>query len=392
MISVTAAKEIISAQIVPLTPLTLPLADAAGLTLAADVYASTDIPGYEQSSMDGYAIVFANKNASLKVTGEMPAGTNALINIGQQEAVRIFTGAPLPAGADTVVMQEKVSIDKGILTVLDDQLQQGSNVRRKGAEVTAGALAIQQGSFLSPAAIGFLAGIGQTEVAVYPTPSISIIVTGNELQDPGQPLGFGQVYQSNSYMLQAALRTAGITNVQVIKAADDKNTLQQILAAALQQSDVVLLTGGVSVGDYDFVVSAATGCGVQQHFHKVKQKPGKPLYFGTLGNKLVFGLPGNPASVLSCFYQYVLPALEALSLKPASVQTIRTPLAAAYTKNAGLTHFLKGNYKDGLAWPLGAQESFRLSTFAQANCLICLDEDRTTYQAGDEVTVYLLPF
>jgi len=392
MISVSDAKQIIRQQARRLPAVRLPLSQAAGHTLAADVFATTDIPGYQQSSMDGYAFVFTDKSSPLQIKGELPAGATTPLTIGKQEAVRIFTGAPLPSGADTVVMQEKVSIDNGILTILDEQLQAGHNVRPQGAEIKKGALAMQEGCLLSPAAIGFLAGIGETAVAVYPTPVISLIITGNELQEPGQALAFGQVYQSNSYMLEAALRAAGIHQLNIFKAADDLHALQQTLTTALRQSQVVLLTGGVSVGDYDFVVAAANACGVQQQFHKVKQKPGKPLYFGTLDHKLVFGLPGNPASVLSCFYQYVLPALEAMTVKPASVQTIKAPLAAAYTKNAGLTHFLKGNYTDGKAWPLGAQESFRLSTFAQANCLIGLDEERTHYEAGDVVTVYLLPF
>lgn len=392
MISVTAAKTIISEKAKKLAPVSIKLQNAAGHILAASVYSSIDIPAYEQSSMDGYAIAFADKDQILTITGEMPAGAALQLTIGKGQATRIFTGGPLPAGADTVVMQEKVNVDNGRLSVLDDQLQQGSNVRNKGAEVQKGALAMQEGCYLSPAAIGFLAGIGVTEVPVYPMPSVHIILTGNELQEPGQPLAFGQVYQSNSYMLEAALRNLGIQHIQISKAADELAALQEVLSTALQSADIVLLTGGVSVGDYDFVVPAATNCGVQQAFHKVKQKPGKPLYFGITPRTLVFGLPGNPSSVLSCFYQYVVPAIEKMSQKPQQVKTAKAPLATAYQKNAGLTHFLKGNYEAGKAWPLGAQESFRLSSFAQANCLICLEEERMTFNAGDEVTVYLLPF
>lgn len=370
----------------------MPLHEAAGHTLAEDIYATTDIPAYEQSSMDGYAFSFADKDQPLTIIGEMAAGATTQLIIQPGQATRIFTGGPLPIGADTVVMQEKVSVDNGILTIQDDQLQQGGHVRNKGAEVSNGALAIHQGCYLTPAAIGFLAGIGETEVKVYPAATVSIIITGNELIEPGQSLGFGQVYQSNSYMLDTALRSAGISQVIAAREADDPVALQRVLENALQQTDVVLLTGGVSVGDYDFVVQAAAKCGVEQAFHRVKQKPGKPLYFGTLNNKLVFGLPGNPSSVLSCFYQYVLPALDLLSQRPSSIQSTVARLGSDYQKNAGLTHFLKGNYKEGKAWPLGAQESFRLSSFAQANCLIQLAEEQTVFREGDEVTVYLLPF
>jgi molybdopterin molybdotransferase len=151
------------------------------------------------------------------------------------------------------------------------------------------------------------------------------------------------------------------------------------------------LTGGISVGDYDFVLQAATECGVTKLFHKIKQRPGKPLYFGKKENKLVFGLPGNPSSVLTCFYQYVIPALEKLSKRKIGLQTLKIPLAKLFQKNAGLTHFLKGFYDGKTAMPLDAQESFRLSSFAKANCLIQIDEDITSLKEGELVDVYLLP-
>ena len=391
MISVSEAKAIIAESITALSPAELPLTEAAHHVLAHDVIATIDIPAFEQSSMDGYAIRFADKDSSLKINGEMTAGTAENLSINAGEAARIFTGAPLPNGADTVVMQEKTVIQNNQLYLQDEGLKQGSNVRNKGAEIKAGSLAIQQGSYLSPAAIGFLAGIGVTKLAVYPMPSVCIIVTGKELQTPGNVLSAGQVYESNSYSLRAALQQAGINNAKVIQADDDLDVLKTILADALINSDAVLLTGGVSVGDYDFVIEATKQCGVQQGFHKVKQRPGKPLYFGMKNAKPVFGLPGNPSSVLSCFYHYVLPALEGLSNKKNSLQKVSSSLTKNFNKLKGLTHFLKGHYENGNVAPLDAQESFRLSSFAQANCLICLEEDRADYNAGETVDVYLLP-
>jgi len=391
MISVSEAKAIIAESITALSPAELPLTEAAHHVLAHDVIATIDIPAFEQSSMDGYAIRFADRDSSLKISGEMTAGTAENLSINAGEAARIFTGAPLPNGADTVVMQEKTVIQNNQLYLQDEGLKQGSNVRNKGAEIKAGSLAIQQGSYLSPAAIGFLAGIGVTKLAVYPMPSVCIIVTGKELQTPGNVLSAGQVYESNSYSLRAALQQAGINNAKVIQADDDLDVLKTILADALINSDAVLLTGGVSVGDYDFVIEATKQCGVQQGFHKVKQRPGKPLYFGMKNAKPVFGLPGNPSSVLSCFYHYVLPALEGLSNKKNSLQKVSSSLTKNFNKLKGLTHFLKGHYENGNVTPLDAQESFRLSSFAQANCLICLEEDRADYNAGETVDVYLLP-
>jgi len=391
MISVKAAKDLISENITPLAPVVIDLAQASGHILATDIYARFDIPAFRQSSMDGYALKFADSESELQLIGEMAAGTPTNLTIKAGETSRIFTGAPLPDGADTVVMQEKITRTGNKITLQDTHLKSGSNVRGIGSEIAAGALAMEKGDLLSPAAIGFLAGIGITEVTVFPVPQIAIIVTGKELRKPGEKLAFGQVYESNSYSLSAALKAEGITAIAVYEADDDLNILQNVLQKALDQNDVVLLTGGVSVGDYDFVIEATNRCGVKQVFHTVKQKPGKPLYFGTYQQKPVFGLPGNPSSVLSCYYNYVLPAIKAISQKSNTVTEVQAVLNHAYSKPAGLTHFLKGKYENGKVSPLGAQESYRLSSFAQSNCLICLNETQENFEAGEIVTVLILP-
>ncbi|MBB6237258.1 molybdopterin molybdotransferase [Pedobacter sp. AK013] len=391
MISVKEAKHLISQHITALNPISIDLAKASGYILAADVYAKYDIPAFSQSAMDGYALKFTDHEKVLNIIGEMAAGTATNISIQNGETSRIFTGAPLPNGADTVVMQEKITRIDGKITLQDPNLKPGLNVRDKGSEINAGALAMEKGNFLSPAAIGFLAGIGINEVSIYPMPKISIIVTGKELQQPGKGLEFGQVYESNSYSLSAALKHEGIEQITVYEADDDLEILKKVLLNAVANSDVVLLTGGVSVGDYDFVIEAASDCGIKQIFHKVKQKPGKPLYFGTKDQKLIFGLPGNPSSVLSCYYNYVLPSIKSLSYKNNSVIEVQAELTHPYSKPAGLTHFLKGKYENGLVTPLSAQESYRLSSFAQANCLISLDETQEHFNKSDTVTVMILP-
>ena len=393
MISVTEAKKIISANISSLSPVTSALSESAGLILAEDVYATTDIPAFPQSSMDGYAFSFEGwkQHKKLKITGEVAAGSNETFTLAPGNAVRIFTGAAVPPGADTVIMQEKVQIENGDLKIEDESLKEGNSVRPKGSEIKTGALAVEKENALSPPSIGFLAGIGVSEVKVYPNPSISIIITGNELQQPGNPLQHGQVYESNSFALKAVLQQLHIENIQILHATDKPEIVTSTLKKALLQSDVVLLTGGVSVGDYDFVLQAATECGVTKLFHKIKQRPGKPLYFGKKENKLVFGLPGNPSSVLTCFYQYVIPALEKLSKRKVGLQTKKVPLATTFQKNSGLTHFLKGFYNGKTAVPLDAQESYRLSSFATANCLIQINEDVTSVKEGELVDVYLLP-
>lgn len=393
MISVVEAKKIISENVTALPPRLLPLQQSAGLTLAEDAYAPMDIPSFPQSSMDGYAFSFTDwqKNRKLKIVAEVAAGNNEIFTLSRGNAVRIFTGAAVPAGADTVVMQEKIKTSNGELFIEDESIQIGNSVRPKGSEIQAGELALKKGSVLSPASIGFLAGIGISEIKVFPNPLISIILTGNELQQPGKPLLHGQVYESNSFALKAVLKQLYINNVEIFYAADKQDIVTGTLEKALQQSDVVLLTGGISVGDYDFVLQSATECGIEKLFHKVKQRPGKPLYFGKKDNKLVFGLPGNPSSVLTCFYQYVIPALEKLSNKKTVLKIIQAPLSKPFMKTAMLTHFLKGMYDGKTLTPLTAQESYRLSSFATANCLIQIDEEVTVCNEGDLVTAYLLP-
>jgi len=393
MISVSEAKQSILNNIEPLTPVTIALQEAAGLVLAEDVFAFIDIPAFNQSSMDGYAFRYQDfaQAKTLEITGEVAAGVNTTFEDLTGKAVRIFTGAPVPEGADTVVMQEKVKTNNKSLLIEDGQIIKGSNVRPAGAEIKSGGLALKKGTFLSPAAIGFLAGIGVSKVKVFPKPTVTIIVTGKELQQPGMQLQPGQVYDSNSFMIKAALLQLHIFTVEIRFADDNIEIVQKALENALQTSDVVLLTGGVSVGDYDFVVQATELCGVEKLFHKVKQRPGKPLYFGKKESKIVFGLPGNPSSVLTCFYEYVIPAVGQLTMQRNIIKTGQKLLGKDYSKKTSLTHFLKGKKEDNIVFPLDAQESFRLSSFANADCLICLPEDKEEFKKDDLVEVHLLP-
>jgi len=394
MISVTEAKEKIINNTATLAPVKSVLSFAAGKVLAEDVYSPIDIPAFDQSSMDGYAFSFNDwqSNPLLEVKGEIAAGSHEVAALTAGSAVRIFTGAAVPPGADTVVMQEKIKIQNDHLVVEDGTVSQGLNIRIMGSEIKAGEMAMAKDSVLTPAAIGFLASVGIIEVLIYPNPSISIIVTGNELQVPGNPLQPGQVYESNSFSLQAALKQLHITDVKVYKAEDTLEKVTQVLKEAMERSDIVFLTGGVSVGDYDFVASAAEQNGIEKVFHKIKQRPGKPLYFGKMHNKLIFGLPGNPASVLTCFYEYAEPALKKMVKQKTGMQITQAPLAGPFKKAAGLTHFLKGYYDGKTATALHAQESYRLSSFANANCLIKIDEEVTMCDKGEPVEIHLLPF
>jgi len=392
MISVSDAIEIIGKNVSIAEAIGLPLSEATGLVLADDIYATADIPAFPQSSMDGYALSFDawSVHRQLTIQGEVAAGSNQPFQSAPDKAVRIFTGAPVPPGTDTVVMQEKTRTENGKLIIEDEKLRMGTNVRQQGSEIKAGMLALSKNTLLSPGAIGFLAGIGINEVKVYPNPTITIIVTGNEFQKQGHPLQYGQVYESNSFALSAVTKQINLHSVQLQRVRDDLKSLINVMQQALQNSDVVLLTGGISVGDYDFVLQAASTCGVEKLFHRVKQRPGKPLYFGKKDKKLVFGLPGNPSSVLTCFYIYVLRALGQLSNRSLALQTIHAPLAKTFRKDAGLTHFLKGHYDGNVAMPLDAQESYRMRSYALANCLIQIDEEVTEYLEGATVKDHLI--
>jgi molybdopterin molybdotransferase len=391
MIPHQEAIDIIYQRTQALTPTTKRISDTLGLVLAEDIYSPIDIPGFDQSAMDGYALCLGNEpvKPSYIIGGEVAAGDAPSDVIDTNIAVRIFTGAAVPKGFDTVVMQEKTKLEEGNL-IFDDHITSGQNVRLQGAEIKSGTLGLPKGSFLTPASIGYLAGMGIREISVFPKPKVALIITGNELKQPGESLDIGQVYDANSYTLTAALHQKGISDIQVVWVRDDLDILTEVLKVALESSDLVLLTGGISVGKYDYVLEATKKNDVDLQFYKVKQRPGKPIYFGTKNKTLVFGLPGNPASVLTCFYVYVSMAIDLLSNHQKDNWT-KAVLTDDYEKNSGLTHFLKGHYADGRVKFLGGQESFRLSSFAEANCLIRIDESATILAAGSKVDILLIP-
>lgn len=391
MISVEEAKGLIYSNLKRSAPVKVPLRDAAGTALAEDVICPVDVPLFDQSAMDGYAIRFDERNKALYVPGEMRAGETDLKQLNEGQAIRIFTGAPVPKGADTVVMQEKVTFADGYITIQDDQLQKAKNVRPAASEIAAGQLALKSGDIITAGAAGFLAGMGICEVKIYPQPKVGIIVTGSELIEPGSNPTYGKVFESNSYALDAALKRIGITDVHISLVADDASVLKKQLETALMNFDMLLLTGGVSVGKYDHVADTTRALNVHPLFHKVKQKPGKPLYLGTWNGKPVFGLPGNPSSVLTCFYEYVIPAVETMTGKKDLVQKMKATLLNEYAKPPALAHFLKGDYQNGRVQVLDAQESYKMSSFAHANCLIYIQEHVTTLKKGDDVEIHLLP-
>ncbi len=307
------------------------------------------------------------------------------------QCVRIFTGAMVPKTANVVIKQESVLRNEDTVSVQQD-IVPGSNIRPEGEQIKANELALSRGTYLNASTIGFLAGMGVLSVSVYKKPTVAIVITGNELVAGGKPLEQGQIYESNAIMLSSALQNIGINKVDILTVRDNYQDTEDILTQALDQYDFTLVSGGISVGDYDFVGSALNTIGVEQIFYKVKQKPGKPLYFGKKNKNYVFALPGNPASALSCFYVYVALAIARFSGKPNS-GVKRSQLLAEnnFVKSGSRAYFLKAFAKAETVEILEGQASSMLRSFATANALVYLPEQVDSIKQGDLVEVWYLP-
>lgn len=370
--------------------LTITLTDALGFVLFTDIFSTISMPPFRQSAIDGYALNLHDK-LEYYLIGEVKAGDSLNPSLKPGDAVRIFTGAPVPDSANAVIMQEKTKVTNSGL-VIEEQIQINTNIRPLGEQVLQGDLALKKGTKLNVAAIAYLTSLGITKVQVYKKPTIAIIVTGNELVEAGKPLHYGQIYESNAIMLKSALEKSGYANITISKVEDHYENTLQTLKEAIDENDVVLVSGGISVGDYDFVGKALKELRVDELFYKVKQKPGKPLYFGKKNNKLIFALPGNPAAALTCFYIYVLEALERISGNYNSeLNHIKVPSISSFLKKGNRAQFLKAIYKNNSVEILEGQNSSMLHTFALANALVFLDEAITDVKKGDQLEVILLP-
>ncbi len=378
------------------------LSEACGRVLAEDLASPISMPLFDNSAMDGYALRSCDVAAAtednpvyLTLSGEVAAGDGVESGMMLQphHAAQIFTGAMVPAGADAVIRQEDVTAEETKITI-KRAVKLNENIRFMGEEIRHGDKVLTAGTRLSPAGVGVLASLGQTSISVFSRPRVGILVTGSEIVGATADLRPGKIFDSNSFALAAALRELDIPVTFQKTCIDDRETLQRELIDGLNQTDVLLVTGGVSVGKYDFVKETAAKVGIEELFWRVKQKPGKPIFFGatTDRTKLFFGLPGNPASVLVSFYEYVRPALlSAMGMRgPFLTATIAT-LKNDFSKRVGLTHFLKGNLaSDGTVEILERQGSHMMSSFARANCLVVLGEAVNDLAKGDKVEVHLL--
>ncbi|MFG2431592.1 gephyrin-like molybdotransferase Glp [Streptomyces sp. NPDC048590] len=415
----------------PLEPIELQLPDAQGCVLVEDVVVEVALPPFDNSSMDGYAVRIADVEgaseefpAVLTVIGDVAAGDGGLADgraVGPGEAARIMTGAPLPAGAEAVVPVEWTDggAGEGPATTMraHSDAPEGASgevrvhraagprahVRAKGSDVKPGDLALRAGSIVGPPQIGLLAAIGRSTVKVRPRPRVVVLSTGSELAQPGEELTAGRIYDSNSFALTAAARDAGAIAYRVPAVADDAETLRATIEDQLIRADIVVTTGGVSVGAYDVVKEALSSVGDEDEagggvdFRKLAMQPGKPQGFGSIGpdHTPLLALPGNPVSSYVSFELFVRPAIMTLmGLEDVHRPKVRAALDTdkALTSPAGKRQFLRGTYdgEKGTVTPVGGAGSHLIAALAQADALIVLPEDVTSAEPGAETEVILL--
>ena len=394
---VARARELILAHVAPVVGSERAFVRLAlNRVLAEDVIAPLDVPAHDNSAMDGYAVRHADLAASgettLKLVGTAFAGRAYDAPLGSGETVRIMTGAIVPVGGDTIVMQEVARSEGNKVTIPAGQ-RRGQNFRHAGEDLRAGEVALAAGKLLRPAEIGLLASLGQVEVTLRRRVRVAVFSTGDELSSIGKPLGPGQVYDSNRYTLWGMLQRLGCEVSDMGVVGDDPKTLEAAFLEAAASSDAIITSGGVSVGEADFVRELMAKLG-EVAFWKIAMKPGRPMAFGKIDGAWLFGLPGNPVAVMVTFYQFVRPALlKMMGAAPAPMPQFRVPCVAALKKAPGRTEFLRAILfeQDG-AWvvkPSGAQGSGILRSMSDANCFIVLDQACGNIAAGDSVDVQL---
>lgn len=394
MISVEEAKQLLFAQVLKSKPVEVNFIEAFGCVLAEDIFSPIDLPSFDQSAMDGYAVSAANEKhkKQFEVIGEIKAGDSASYVLQSGQAVRIFTGAAIPESADAVVIQERVERVNGSIHLSDD-FKKGDCIRQRGSQIKKGELALKKDTVLNPAAIGFLASLGIIKVKIYKTPEVSIITTGNEIVKPGSDLQPGEIFESNSFSLHAALKQMHVEPKKNCSVNDDKEALRTKIEKCLIDSDITVLTGGISVGKYDLVYETLKELNVETIFYKVAQKPGKPFFFGKLNDKLIFALPGNPAAVLVCFYEYVYPAIRMMQgFQNTTLPSLKLKLLKDIPKKEDRSLFIRAKRMNDGIMPLEKQDSNMLRSFAEADALIYIPNERKEINQGDEVEVHLLPF
>lgn len=400
MISFEEALDKILSRIQPLGLEKVPLLQGLGRVIGEDIDAKRDIPPLDNSAMDGYALKLedireSSKNhpVRLEVIEDLPAGFVSKKTIGKGQAIRIMTGAPIPKGADTVIPVEETEKGDGFAFILK-AASLGENIRRSGEDVKKGERVISQGDLIRPAEVGMLASVGRSSVLVYQKPLVAILCTGDELVDVDENLEESKIISSNSYTLAAQVKDCDAVPVQLGIARDRKEEIREKLRQGIR-ADVLISSAGVSVGDYDFAKDALGDLGMEMAFWQISMKPGKPLAFGTIQGKPVFGLPGNPVSSMVSFEEFVRPSL----LKMMGHRDVLRPVVEAILqeeirKTTGRRHFIRAfvSFKEGsyFATTTGDQGSGILMSMLKANGLIMIPEAQEIARVGEKVKVQLL--
>jgi len=402
MVSVEEAIELILKNTILLDRINIGIDNSLGLVISQDIVSPVNLPLFNNSAMDGYAVRSKDTDSatpenpvSLKIINTIKAGDSPNFSIKSAEAAKIMTGAALPDGADSVVRIEDVDENAGTV-VVRGRVENSSNVRFEGEEISKGENALGSGVEITPATIGFLMELEIKMLKVYRPPRVTVIVTGEELTEPGEELKPGKVRDTNSITLKTALSKENIDLVSVDRVADNKSQIEEMIQTSLDSSDILITTGGVSVGEYDFVKDILAKQGVEQIFWGVSQRPGGPMFFGRRHNTLVFGLPGNPASSLVCYYEYVRPALRKMAGKEdIFLREENAQLTIPIKKKTGKKHFLRGLVSSDneklVVRTTGEQGSHMMKSFALSNSLIILSEEDSYLPENSIVKVHILP-
>lgn len=372
--------------------------DALGFVLAEDVVSAINVPPHRNSAMDGYAInsdVFKNDlPITLKVTGSSFAGKPFDGKVTETDCVRIMTGAMMPDGCDTVIMQEQVERQDDSI-IINNQHKAGDNVRHPGEDIEQGSVILHADHKISPADLGLLSSIGINEIKTYCKPRVAFFSTGDELKSLGETLGAGDIYDSNRYTLYGMLKKMDVDLIDLGVIADKKELIKQAMLNSAESADMVITSGGASVGEADFISEILQEIG-DVNFWKIAMKPGKPLAYGHINQTPFFGLPGNPVSVMATCYLFVQPAIQKLKgLSADSQLSLRAKLANDIKKAPGRTDFQRGILSQTDSGELtvettGMQGSHILTSMSQANCFIVIPKDEGDVKAGE--TVEILPF
>jgi molybdopterin molybdotransferase len=400
MLEVTEALAEVLAHAKPRKPEHSPLAPAVlGRVLAQDVLAESDSPPFAKSLRDGYAVRAVDcisSHTELQVVSEIAAGAVPTKPIHSGQCARIFTGAPIPDGANAVVMQEDTqTLGDGCVLITDAVVKPGQHIFARGTEMRAGDVVLSSGTVLNPAALGVMAGLGKTAASIFPAPRVAILSTGDELREAGEPLESGQIRNSNGPMLTAQAAAAGAVPLYLGIARDDAARTRELIEEGLALADVLVIAGGISVGKFDLVPKILEDIGIAIHVRQVRMKPGKPFLFGTVKDSLVFGLPGNPVSAFVCFALFAQPALRTLAGHANPGPRITTlPLAGSIAVSNDRPTYYPAQLELGnngwmvhpLSW-LGAPD---LRGLQPADALLVLPPGETRMDAGQPASVVLL--